>query len=58
MNTLIRQTTTKALWNRVVSESEYSNLTQLLEHRKLDEQERTLARRVMYGVRHGLVEIV
>lgn len=58
MNAFIRQTTTKALWDRVVSESEYSNLTQLLEHRELTEQESTLARRIMYGVRHGIVAIV
>lgn len=58
MNATINTIATKALQQFTVSEADYSTLTLLLhESSSLTEQDVTLAQRVLYGVRHGIVNL-
>ncbi|MGB0563464.1 MAG: hypothetical protein ACPGVO_16920 [Spirulinaceae cyanobacterium] len=58
MNPFIQATANKAICNFVVSRTEYKTLSRLLNDPQIDEQDAILARRVLYGVRHGLVNLV
>lgn len=58
MNSFIQATATKALAKNKVSQTEYQELAHLLEDPSLTEQDLTLARRVLYGVRHGIVNLI
>lgn len=58
MNTFVQATANKALCNFIVSQSEYQALHRLLSDANLSEQDATLARRVLYGVRRGIVSLV
>lgn len=57
MNSFIQATATKALVQYKVSQTEYRTLTYLVEDPSLTEQDLMLARRVLYGVRHGIVSL-
>ncbi|NEO86633.1 MAG: hypothetical protein F6J87_20600 [Spirulina sp. SIO3F2] len=58
MNTFIKATANKALCDFIVSQAEYQTLTRLIADPSLSEQDATLARRVLYGVRRGIVSLV
>ncbi|NEO84289.1 MAG: hypothetical protein F6J87_08550 [Spirulina sp. SIO3F2] len=58
MNVTINAIATKSLQQFTVSETDYSTLTRLLnEASNLSEQDVTLAQRILYGVRHGIVSL-
>ncbi|MEM8640403.1 MAG: hypothetical protein AAGG51_16540 [Cyanobacteria bacterium P01_G01_bin.54] len=58
MNPFIQATANKAICSFVVSRTEYQTLSRLLDDPQINEQDAILARRVLYGVRHGLVSLV
>lgn len=58
MNTFVQATATKAFCHFIVSHQEYQHLNRLLSNANLSEHDATLARRVLYGVRRGIVSLV
>ena len=58
VNINIRDLSLKILSSRSMSGLEQQVMSTLLQHDELGEQERTLIRRISYGVRHGLLTVV
>jgi len=54
----IRELASQILASRTISSLEQQLMAALLGQEDLDAQERTLIERVLYGVRHGLLEVV
>lgn len=58
MNRFINETTHQALATLTISQEEYDTIAQLLSAESLEQQEAALAKRVLYGVRRGILELV
>ncbi|NJL00075.1 MAG: hypothetical protein HC910_05715 [Spirulinaceae cyanobacterium SM2_1_0] len=57
MQTTILELAAQILTSRQVSRSEHQLIATALAQNEVDEQERTLIERVLYGVRHGLLKV-
>jgi hypothetical protein len=57
-NINIRDLSMRILSSRSMSGLEQEVISNLLQHDELGDQERTLIRRIFYGVRHGLLTVV
>ena len=57
-NIHIRDIALKIFSDRSLSDLEEKIMYSLLENEELNEQERTLIRRIFYGIRHGLLTVV
>ena len=58
MNTFITETAAQALATFAISEEQHAAIAQLVNNCSLDANDQTLAKRMLYGVRHGILEIV
>lgn len=57
-NIHIRDISLKIFSSRSLSALEEKIMYSLLENEELNEQEKTLIRRIFYGIRHGLLTVV
>ncbi|MEC4986167.1 MAG: hypothetical protein SAJ37_22435 [Oscillatoria sp. PMC 1068.18] len=58
MNTTIEELAAQILSSRRISPWEQQLMSTLLINEDLDDEDRTLIKRVFYGLRHGLVTVV
>ena len=58
MNPFITETAAQALATFAISQEQYETIAQLLGNHALTDQEVALAKRMLYGVRHGILELV
>ncbi|MBZ8180672.1 MAG: hypothetical protein SAL07_17745 [Oscillatoria sp. PMC 1051.18] len=58
MNNTIEELAAQVLSSRRISPWEQQLMTRMLVNGDLDEEDRTLIKRVFYGLRHGLVTVV
>ncbi|MEM8639044.1 MAG: hypothetical protein AAGG51_09545 [Cyanobacteria bacterium P01_G01_bin.54] len=58
MNAYITETATQALSTLAISQEQHEAIAQLLGTANLGDTETALAKRMLYGVRHGILELV
>ncbi|NEO83490.1 MAG: hypothetical protein F6J87_04410 [Spirulina sp. SIO3F2] len=58
MNVFITETATQALSTFSISQEQHEMISQLLGSHCLNDSDQTLAKRMLYGVRHGILELV
>lgn len=58
MNPFITATATQALSTFVISQEQHAAIAQLLGSHRLNDHDQTLAKRMLYSVRRGIVELV
>lgn len=58
MNAFITETATQALSTFAISREQHETIAKLLGSQKLSDHDVALAKRMLYGVRHGILELV
>lgn len=58
MNTFITETAAQALSTFAISQRQYETIGQLLNNHSLSSEEVAIAQRMVYGVRHGILELI